>query len=286
MQYEELEALLPYANEVSFPPSDWPLIPVDYIKKKDAEEVAEEGPWVSPCKQGEAVLQYSINHARMKVLKNKLSKLELHQYIFARECYFLFSLGKASACAERGVSFITSIRAELQGMYDAKKRDAALEAVRDSAVRAAQQRPGAPSPSSGVADNSKWADLWAIVASVQLARYCKSSILATATATSPAPVQELSAVEDTNIVKVKESSRALSDLLQYAKKLLTNILTSEESSFQAQRNLSLAMTAGLTSWDALDKLKTLFNGMDIAEAAVQSDSLSEVRLIICLLLYL
>ena len=57
----------------------------DKDKDKDAKGDSSKNLMSDACKNGDDVLSYSINVARLKILKNKMSALELLRYIFARQ---------------------------------------------------------------------------------------------------------------------------------------------------------------------------------------------------------
>lgn len=60
----------------------------DKDKDKDAKSDSNKNLMSDACKNGDDVLSYSINVARLKILKNKMSALELLRYIFARQVRF------------------------------------------------------------------------------------------------------------------------------------------------------------------------------------------------------
>ena len=51
-------------------------------------------------------MQYSINTARMRILQKRIGWLELHRYIFARQCFFLLGLERPNICVEKGLGDI------------------------------------------------------------------------------------------------------------------------------------------------------------------------------------
>lgn len=57
----------------------------DKDKDKDVKIDPSRNLMSDACKNGDDVLSYSINVARLKILKNKMSSLELLRYIFARQ---------------------------------------------------------------------------------------------------------------------------------------------------------------------------------------------------------
>ena len=138
-QYEELEALMQNISPALLPETNWPLFSTSVSSSKqnvtpqsntDSGERHVEGTpdgsastsfldkeirglWYEPAFQGDAILSYSINHARMRVLKNKMGYLELAHYVFARESFFYFGLGHANLCTEKAMTFFTRVEEEL-----------------------------------------------------------------------------------------------------------------------------------------------------------------------------
>jgi hypothetical protein len=82
--------------------------------KETSNRTKERDLWTDACKNGEEVLFYSINQARMRVLKNKIGVLELCRYVFCRQFYFLSTLGKLVACAEKSSSYLKSTRSKIE----------------------------------------------------------------------------------------------------------------------------------------------------------------------------
>jgi hypothetical protein len=72
--------------------------------------------WTDACKSGEDVLFYSINQARMRVLKNKIGLLELYRYVFCRQFFFLSSMGKLSVCADKATKYLQLTKAKIDRM--------------------------------------------------------------------------------------------------------------------------------------------------------------------------
>jgi hypothetical protein len=130
LQYEELEALVTFVPSGILPESDWPMINetirISSPKKshdKDIDKLShtknvkelpsnnkDKDPWIYACRQGDEILSYSINLARMRIVQNKISLIELNKYIFSRQIHFLIELDKPLLCAEKGLSFITTTR--------------------------------------------------------------------------------------------------------------------------------------------------------------------------------
>jgi hypothetical protein len=164
VQYEELEALLSFASLASLPTNEWPLTPIDFgnlSKKSKSSKLSRDSthgddlpeasslpveqdssvntlavspqsqpqpqPWMNAYQHGTSILMYSINYTRMKVLKNKVSINELTHYVFARQAFFLFSLGKISLCTEKGFKFISIMYSTLIKKLEDVKRGSAID---------------------------------------------------------------------------------------------------------------------------------------------------------------
>lgn len=59
-------------------------------------------------RNGDDILAYSINIARMKILRCKLNFLEVHRYIFAREMYFLLALQRPVDFARKAMDYLSN----------------------------------------------------------------------------------------------------------------------------------------------------------------------------------
>ena len=91
------------------------------VKLQSEEAIASQlsvGIWGDSVTQGESIFQYSINVARMKVLKNKIGVFELQKYVFARRYYFYNKLGKYVKCAEISWKFVTMIGPPLRSKLE------------------------------------------------------------------------------------------------------------------------------------------------------------------------
>jgi hypothetical protein len=231
VQYEELEALLVFAGPLApLPNSEWPLIPVDLgtsLSKKSSKTkagddniLAQENPpqseidssipssplWMNAYHQGQSVLMYSINHSRMKVLKNKISIIELTHYVFARQTYFLFLLGRISVCAEKGLKFMTGMYSTLSKKLDEVQRGTAIDDLKNAVLdrnRGSQSPSGLPrpvaltgesDPKNKLKDISVMIGVWAVVSAIQIVRGCREHIH-TALAASSTPAD---AVDSSN----------------------------------------------------------------------------------------
>lgn len=291
LQYEELEVLMDSYAPPSLPETNWPLFSTSvsstnktHTGDNSTERTSESQPdatttsyidkeirglWYEPAFQGDAVLTYSINHARMRVLKNKMGILELTHYVFARECFFYFGLGKASLCAEKAMHFLTFAENHL------KKR---LES--GSLLRSTQLDAVAATGEAMKLDSKtlrSMIDIWAVTAVVRVARSCREYSVETTlsksregpeldtigngTLSSNSNFGELSAAppsrsanNNTNSTisngKNKEPKRSLCNLLEYAHvKLLTSLLTRPRTSLLAQRKTAFELATALKQWD-------------------------------------
>ena len=265
-QYEELEELITFAPAESLPESTWPFCPVEKVNQhgkktrkslrgsstvsensspdsnnktsvtsNDNEEVSKVDTdnvpqWMCACQQGLAVLRYSINHSRMRVLKNQMSLLELQQYVFARTCFFLFSLSRPAHCAEKAVKFLTHVRGEIQTKFDAldeeeqfgvggdiysSRHSISMEQLSVVMLDGKEEK-----DSKGGLENlngletsvqrSNMADLWLIVSTVQIVKKCRESILSCSDTVPTAELQSPSSDEastlPSNSRKITEST--------------------------------------------------------------------------------
>lgn len=181
-QYGELEALLSVVPVGTLPDNDWPLPVVDdsgvglrkigmgtgtgtgndgeianALGTVGAECAAEENAvdnfksfWKDPMREGENILLYSINSARMRVLKNKIGIRELRRYLFARQIHFLAQQHKGRECAVKALQYVTDT-------YDSIVRDLSTSRLeREQRLRQA--------------------DLWALCAAVKIVRSCRGYI--------------------------------------------------------------------------------------------------------------
>ena len=156
--------------------------------------------WMCVCQQGVSLLRYSINHARMKVLKNQIGLLELQHYVFSRICFFLFSLSRPAICAEKAFSFLKSIRIKIQNKFDAieekklmengevtpHRRSVSLEQLNVIMLDGKDSLEGKEGFDNlnGVSmsvQQSNMADLWLIVSVVQVTKKCREVLLSSLT---------------------------------------------------------------------------------------------------------
>jgi hypothetical protein len=111
-------------------------------------------------------MTYSINVARLKILKNKMTALELHRYVFARQMHLLNQLEKPVACAEKALHFMnfacSHIEAKLRVKYLEKTKGSVDDCDRSTStydLRLAQ------------------CNLWALCSAIKLLRTCREVTL-------------------------------------------------------------------------------------------------------------
>ena len=170
-QYGELEALLGVVPEGTLPRDDWPLVVPEDVRatqkgassptptpQVSVDGVSQEAVdsssqsdfdllWKDPLVEGESVLLYSINSARMRILKNKIGLRELRRYAFSRQMHFLAQQRRFCDFASKGVQFVSDT-------YGSILHQMAVESDVDRHRR--QQ-----------------ADLWAVCAAVRIVRTCR-----------------------------------------------------------------------------------------------------------------
>jgi hypothetical protein len=220
LQYEELESLLAFAPLESLPDTDWPFVPLENTssgkgskasldransnastvsnsdvatdngakgdKVADTEAETDAVPiWMCVCHQGLSLLRYSINHARMKVLKNQIGVLELQHYVFSRTCFFLFTLARPAACAEKAIVFLKSLRSKIQSKFDMMEEKESLENNCDTVTNRLSVSleqlnivlsDGKANNLNGVSktiQRSNMADLWMVVSAIQVTKKCR-----------------------------------------------------------------------------------------------------------------
>lgn len=143
-QYEELEAMLAYAPAGILFDGWWPLKAPEQLNPTDPPATPEAAPkdiMADPVKNGDDIVTYSINLARMKVLKSKMNLLELYRYIFARQMFFLVTLHRPVQCAEKVRRFLSfayqSTESKTAEIADPHERATALMQAKVWALTAA-----------------------------------------------------------------------------------------------------------------------------------------------------
>lgn len=166
-QYEELESILSSTQSHSLPDSDWPLIAPEPFRTGETPQDAtsptrekEKDLMTDAVKNGDDIVVYSINLARMKILKNKMSLLELHRYVFARQMFFLITLQRPVQCAQKALRFLTFCASAIE------KR-----------IHLPDGYPGSDTTQTFSTNlKLKQAEVWALTASIKVLRVCRDLI--------------------------------------------------------------------------------------------------------------
>jgi len=95
-------------GDLAAPPTVLQVQTVTMEDTNTRKDPADPGTYRGPILQGDDILSYSINSARKRILKSRISSLELHRYIFARQAYFQGLLGQWGLCAGRGLQYVKS----------------------------------------------------------------------------------------------------------------------------------------------------------------------------------
>lgn len=254
-------------------PSPPPISPHIYTPTSSTN-IKEYDGWMSACRNGDEVLLYSMNNARSKVLKNKISLVELSRYIFARQMYLLFILKKPVGCAEKGFSFVVSTRAYIE-------RKCAFEAMHTHAYEST----GGTDAETEHRLKLLQADLWVAVAAMKIVRACIDAfrhINSTALDSSSNNIEAISksqVLDDTDTTLTSISSggnklalddqsiaslKQLGDLLRFSFSKLCNILPTIRSS----RRAAFKMAEALVSWTSYEETRAKL----IADGVIHSSS--------------
>lgn len=176
IQYEELEILLSYAQDAQLPKNGYPFSAPEPLKStSDAPIQSTEADMPSNLtpsalkekhvfsdlvKNAEDIVSYSINLSRMKVLRNKLSFLELKRYIFARKMYFFVTLQRPTKFAYESLDFLRFVSSFIERNTE--------ENVQDSFVDASNVL------GSQLKDITKvQISLWCLIGAIKLCRVCR-----------------------------------------------------------------------------------------------------------------
>lgn len=167
-QYEELEAILSFTPSQVLSDSDWPLTAPEPFKASETPADAasptrekEKDLMTDAVKNGDDIVVYSINLARMKILKNRMSLLELHRYVFARQMFFLITLQRPVQCAQKALRFLTYCSNAIE------KKIFHPDANTSTADQA---------QSFTTSLKLKQAEVWALTAGVKVLRVCRDLI--------------------------------------------------------------------------------------------------------------
>lgn len=137
-QYEELELMMSFAPTSTLPETQWPYRPPESLKAPDPNSnpttlptpttpVDNKDIMSDVVKNGEDVVTYSMNVARMKVLKSKMSLRELYRYVFARQMFYLVSLQRPVECVIKSKLFLENISSILLKEIDKNHAEVSVE---------------------------------------------------------------------------------------------------------------------------------------------------------------
>jgi hypothetical protein len=195
-QYEELELLLDSLPSHNLPENEWPMNLPEALKteqKPDSGTTSAEDSNMNPkdlsasisgssskkekerdcmsdaVKNGDDITVYSINLARMKILKNRLSFNELKKYLLSRQLYFLILLKRPVQYAERSLKFLKDSIEMIQAKYPLFSYDYLSEECHDSMIL--------PNKEFLVSLlRIKQMEVWALTSSIKLLRVCRDLI--------------------------------------------------------------------------------------------------------------
>ena len=115
-QYYELDALIQNTNklEKGVMVGDWPFLKKAPESSADLQHNIHVGELTAAFTEGQAVLHYSINSVRMRILKSEIGLLELKRYVFARQMFFLLDRKESLA---KSCGFVTFMLREFCIMF-------------------------------------------------------------------------------------------------------------------------------------------------------------------------
>ena len=316
-QYEDLQVLLDTPITSSLSLSFWPLVAADTLKgiKDDKNSMTVDAAsdsstptmeksstlangndkelslsrnsgrgmeyFFDPLQIGESIVIYSINNARMKVLKSKIGVLELQKYVFARRYYFYRLLGMHTRSAELAVTYVettrTALLSKLSTMFEAQHN-------RTSPSQSDGQGQGQEG-SGGYLDTlrcymtleemQRMAELWAVSTCVALVRSIRDSVSSLTSSTSTAASVSASDVKHGSVTASGKDSATLcighmSSLMRLASRSLHTVLMSQRDVDMTQ--YSCRLTQDLRSWDAFDDLLKAYPNVFAAKELPLPDS--------------
>lgn len=208
--------------------------------------------WGDSIVLGDSILSYSINIARMKVLKNKIGRLEYQRYLFGRRCYFYGLIGRVDWCPEMGLQFIKLSQIRL------KERFIELQAIAETNTG----KNGSESPSTSATgttsehewhcmnttDMSKAGYFWAVTACVAIARHTRKKLL---------EMKVLSAQGETDDDLQTRCGSSICALLQYATDQMVGII-GHRISREELCEQSLSMANMLNCWKSFEQIQLKF----------------------------
>jgi hypothetical protein len=252
-------------------------------------EKSIRGLWYEPAFQGEAVLTYSINHARMKVLKNRMGILELRHYVFARECYFYFTLNRPQMCADKALAFLAFADSHLRRRVDS---GALLRTTQLDVVAATGE---------AIKLDAKvlreMIDLWAVTSVVKIVRAYReyvSELSRTSAAGIPGDVVGVGPASSSTAALMqpigsigfmtasslggavsKDTARSYCNLLQMAQsKLTTSLLSRERTSLTRIRGEAVKLCETFVQWDDVNTVMDTLSAIQTNVATIGSNSSS------------
>lgn len=187
-QYEELENLINAIPRQSLPDNEWPMVAPEPFKLDNKEKdisssnnsnVSSNGSsnkekekdcMSDAIRNGDDIVSYSINLARMKILKNKLGFWELKRYIFSRQMFFLVILKRPVVFAHRALKFLAICTETLDERYrTATLIDYFLDDPSNPMIFPSKE-------SLHAMLRLRQLDCWALSASIKLIRVCRDLI--------------------------------------------------------------------------------------------------------------
>lgn len=191
-QYEELDNLLDSLPSHNLPENEWPMILPEPLKSEatSGTSTKSEAPALDSTpppsglsgskkenrdcmsdavKNGDEITVYSINLARMKILKNRLSFIELKKYLLSRQLYFLILLKRPVQYAEKSLKFLKDSIQTIQQKYPLFSYDYLSEECNDSVIL-----PNKEFLLSLL--RMKQMEIWALTSSIKLLRVCRDLI--------------------------------------------------------------------------------------------------------------
>eukprot|EP01041_Mallomonas_annulata_P000808 gene808-1576_t len=231
--------------------------------------------WNDALTHGEGLLAYSINNARMKVLKNKIGLYELQRYIFARRCYFLLWINKATVCVELGISYIMSARSILQERLDELRKNSTLASLTSistsSSIGSVVSESRLNATTDSVTDQlrsiltttdiHRAVDIWAISAAVSLTKISRKITFS----------YTLSPTNNDNDNNTNECGINICNLLSFAMSKLQNILLSKTCSLEYSRKLIIVIILKMNDWSSFQMIRDEYSNIfQIKQSLVDS----------------
>ena len=219
-----------------------------------------------------------------------LSSSSFCRYVFARECFFLFSLGRPAACAEKGAAFVTFVRRTMSRRIEDRRyeeleivqnlmaaRDTRDDGTEGDCAQGDSEENTSESRDQDVIERQlrsteqkfdEWKsllDFWVVISSVKLVRVCTDFVLGQ-TAESDgggvvgiAEFSSISATAGANVSgKMKGCSTSLEDLLQLGTSTLLSLISYSSKCHTEQR---LRTPSIVSSSSSIGDLPEQFDGL-------------------------